>query len=290
MSESISDVRFRELRDAGYTGSISDMERQRLLSVLSLAEPMNLSLSDLYNAAGEVPWPFNGFSPVGPPAPVGPPVAGYAAWYDFSDLASLTLTGSVIDAAADKSGNGFNLVKSGAGGPTSVLSTTLGANTLKHARFDSVDGKMLTIASDLGITGSYTVIVAARKQTSGQVGGNADPLITLRGHSSYISTASLTIWLGAAPSIVTGVSTEWQPARAHTRIVSGTSHSYWINDTQYISSVVGSVGEAGSLMVGGDVANGADWDIGELVIYASALSAGDRASVVTYLNNKWTLT
>lgn len=65
MAESISDTRYRELLAAGFgPGSLNDMERRRLLAKLGLPASANLSLSDLYRAAGEIRWPYSGFAPV----------------------------------------------------------------------------------------------------------------------------------------------------------------------------------------------------------------------------------
>lgn len=50
-----NDTIFTALRGAGYTGTINDMERQRLLALLALTEPQNKSLQDLYKLAGERP-------------------------------------------------------------------------------------------------------------------------------------------------------------------------------------------------------------------------------------------
>ena len=55
---SLSDSFATDLKDQGYSGSVADMERQRLLQGLSLAEPQNLSLSDLYRLKNERPRVF----------------------------------------------------------------------------------------------------------------------------------------------------------------------------------------------------------------------------------------
>lgn len=55
-SLSRNDTIMAELVAAGYTfGTILDRERQRLLAALTLTEPQNLSLQDLYFKTGERP-------------------------------------------------------------------------------------------------------------------------------------------------------------------------------------------------------------------------------------------
>lgn len=55
MANTKLDTIFTALRAAGYTGTISDMERQRLLVALGLTEPQKLTIQDLYYRAGERP-------------------------------------------------------------------------------------------------------------------------------------------------------------------------------------------------------------------------------------------
>lgn len=81
MAETITDTRFRELRALGYTGTLADMERQRLCAKASLPVGVNLSLDDLYRVNGENQWPYSGFSPPEPPFVITDLVGSLALFY-----------------------------------------------------------------------------------------------------------------------------------------------------------------------------------------------------------------
>lgn len=80
-------------------------------------------------------------APAGPWSPASLP--SLRAWWDFSDLATVTASGGAVSAVADKSGNGWTLVQAnGTKKPTTGVDTV---NSLPVLKFDG--GDCLTCAS-----------------------------------------------------------------------------------------------------------------------------------------------
>ena len=63
------------------------------------------------------------------------PVAGYKAWYDASDTATITVSGSAVTQWNDKSGNGYNLTQS-----TAAYRPLSGTRTLNSKNVIDFDG------------------------------------------------------------------------------------------------------------------------------------------------------
>lgn len=214
---------------------------------------------------------------------------GYTARYDFSNLDSLTLSGDEITDINDLSGNGHHLTRSASGGPTLTTSAGLGVATLQHARFDGVSGKRLVrTTGNAGITGSFTVFIAQRKQTGGITDGNADTMFAVRGLSIYVTGSGLNLWCGGSNQIVSTTDANWTIGGVMTRMLSGSAHSFWIGSTNFLNAVSSGSGSSANVCVGGETnTDGSDWDIGEIVIYNSALDSTNRALAVSHLNQKW---
>lgn len=217
-----------------------------------------------------------------------PPVAGFVGWWDFSDAASITMDGSQVGAIADKSGNGRTLSK-GANGPTRVTSAGLGAGALSHARFASgVTGARVTRADASGVTGDFTLLVAARKQTDFRTSGTSDYLVGgLHGLQVGVDNTALFINKNGSFTTISTTPADWNTAAVHVVKLSGTSYSVWRNLVAKLTNSAGSVGSAAETTLGNPGATDLDWDIGEAVLYASALSDANREAVTTYLAAKW---
>lgn len=216
--------------------------------------------------------------------------SGFTARWDFSNAASVTLgAGSEITDINDLSGNGHHLTRSATGGPVATTSAGLGVNTLTHARFNGASGRRLVrTTGNAGVTGSFTVFIAQRKQTGGISDGNADPVFAIRGLSIYVSGAGLNLWCGGGNTVVSNTDTVWTTGGIMTRQLSGSSHSFWIGNTNYLTGFSSGSGSSGTVCVGGESdTDGSDWDIGEIVVYNSVLDATARASAVDYLTQKW---
>lgn len=221
----------------------------------------------------------------------GPPVAGYDIWIDFSDLSSLTLVGSDISQANDKSGNGNHVAQSTSGRrPTSTTSSLIGASALSVARFDGTDDELFsstTVTS--GGANARTSLVAAVKRTSGITSGNSDVVMSDPWSMFVASGPQIAIWTGAVTT-VSATSTDWTTAKVHTRRHNGLSQTEaWTNLTSRVTASHGS--STGNLRLGAEGNNfHGDWDIGEYVSYPSALGTTDREAVVSYLMAKWGIT
>ena len=220
----------------------------------------------------------------------GLPVGGATAWWDFSDESSITIA-TGISQADDLTGNGNHLVQgTGANQPAHITTALIGSSTLKVASFDGSNDLLATAADVTNTSGGWTVFAVAAKRTTTVTGSDADVLFSTNGRAVYVTSApNLDIWRGSAASTVTGTSTFWTTANIHTRTLTTTpGYSYWINSTNYLSDVTPSSGATGVVELGA-AAGGSygDWDIGEVVVYDTALGTTDREAVITYLKDKW---
>jgi hypothetical protein len=218
---------------------------------------------------------------VWPVAAATPPVAGYAAWWDFSDTASLQLSGNSIQRATDKSGNNNHLTASSM--PTHTTSTLLGGGAMRVAAFDGNANVMATAADPL--TGDFTTLAVAAKPDD----LNTDVLFRQRGLAYYLSgLPDIQMWQGDASSHVSADRNDWLSAKVHTRKLSGATHSAWINTTNKVNAVLGTAGTTEPFYVGGEATAGfGNWVVGEVVVYPTALSDADRQAVTQYLRTKW---
>jgi len=221
----------------------------------------------------------------------GLPVAGYSAWYDFSDDATLTLSGSEITDVLDKSGNGYHLTRM-TSGPTRA--TGWPGTSLAYAQSDGTNLRGLTNAAGAGISGDFTWLAVAYAATSARTNSNADAMVRLRTLASYkdSTVASLKLWQGAGALTISTTADDITGKRVHARTLSGTAHSYWLGTTAKVSNMTGTAGGSGPLDLFAEQSNsnGSDWRIGEVIIYPSALSQADRESVTSYLSTKWSIT
>lgn len=83
--------------------------------------------------------------------------SGLTGYWDFSDLSSLTLTGSLINQVNDLSGNGRHFTATGTDRPVSEVNSVLG----QAATFSSATQNVMTTSAtfaDLTAAGAYTII------------------------------------------------------------------------------------------------------------------------------------
>lgn len=214
-----------------------------------------------------------------------PPVAAsLTAWWDFSDLSTLSLVSGGIDAIGDKSGNGRTLAAtSSSTRPTWTVGTDLSA-TLGVARFDGSSDEM-SAASSAGITGSaWTVFAAADKR-----GAATGALWQIRALATYLSGGNWSIWTGSSGPVVTTTAALYDQPRIHMRLLDSTTHKYRINGVEYLSTSGGS-GSAASFWLGSDNGtNYGDFDIGEVLVYDAALTEAQIDAVCRWLGSRWSV-
>jgi hypothetical protein len=230
------------------------------------------------------------------PLVVGPPIFGYLAWYDATDLSTIiTSTGSSVVQWNDKSGNGYNVTQ-----PTGFKQPSTGLRTICHQNtisFDDLSGRGLT---GVGLTlhdSVITVFVAAQA-----TGGNRLLALTDGVQSDWDNTAGLSVIdLADGGSYYNGTQVTGADAGFGT-----IAFVYDIlRDGGFWAANIDGVALPGNLTVdtnfnatdigiGGipfppDVAATATGLVGEILIYDQALSPDQVTAVESYLITKWLL-
>lgn len=215
-----------------------------------------------------------------------PPVAGYAGWYDASDITSISAT-----QWNDLSGNARHGVQpTGAAMPTTGIHTLNGLNVLS---FDGGDQLDTTLSASLVDCTVFVVAKAASTGTAFELLSGADA-VPNGSHRFYISaTRHLTLEIQNM-FLVGGADTAFTDTAAHiySYDFSTTSNSifYRIDGVLGFSNTShGRVPTAGKLWsIGGkSVSNKFQGDIAEIIVYPTVLSGSDRALVEAYLTLKW---
>ena len=250
-----------------------------------------------------------------PPAPT-TPVAGYRAWYDASDTATITVSGSAVTQWNDKSVNAYNLTQGTAG--NRPLSGTRTLNSLNVIDFDGTNDCLVnTTTSNWAFlnnsTGSsiFVVLYSDATSTTGflastSTGSSAAIGIDFIRNGSddkvRVFVRNNTSGDGAVGSTDQGTLTDdtavyytmlLTPNNATTadRAISRVNGGSEIkNNTLTLTPDNGNPTQG---LVLGDATNGAglgfNGTIGELLFYPSVLNATDRALNESYLKNKWGL-
>lgn len=207
-------------------------------------------------------------------------------WYDFSDLATLSLSGGNITAVTEKSG------LQGDANVTGTLPSIAGQNGLLVADFSA---DFITDASFTGfssITDEYSVFVVAKYEaTDGCLYELSDNTAANRSFNAFTFSNVLYLRTGLGNEATTVYSdvTDYhifgfshKPAE---RIIYIDGESKNTNSTsQNMTAVptnitIGALAPTNSLLI--------DGKIGELIIYKGVISSTERTKIETYLNDKW---
>lgn len=218
-----------------------------------------------------------------PDIPTGPPIAGYAAWWDASDTTTIT-GGAAVSQWNDKSVGGFNLTQAVAGlKPSSGTRTLNGLNVVDFDGGDTVS----RAAGDFAFTSTTTtcavivpdVLGAALHTIISGAGATVQALMIDTTDKPYI-TAGTPLLGGAVLVAATAVQL--------TGKLNGASSQVYINGTGGGAGNAGGGTDGGGITVGGFAgAFALDGAIAEMVVYATALSDADRQAVEAYLKAKW---
>ena len=251
-------------------------------------------------------------------------ITGLVSWWDASDPATLyqtsggslaTADGDPVGEWRDKSGNGYHWAQaSGTNKP--ALKTNI-KNSRSVVRLDGVNDYM-QVASSVGTfkflhsTDSTIFAVfncsslAATRMLLDNCGGASANI----GHALYVMTTGSNISLitrgiaGQPPSsnassasyIAAGswyalsvISKPGDATAANRSTIYKNSGSYFANNANTFA--VSTSNSTYSLTLGADGTGAVPFigDFAEILIYNSALSAGNRASVESYLNKKWNI-
>jgi hypothetical protein len=229
------------------------------------------------------PWPPN--PSVWPPGsginPNVPPITPTVAWYDPSDVASLTVAANLCSQMNDKSGHGNNVTAAGAQRPASGTATIGGKNVLTFGGASQmVSGTPLTIAQPFTILAVFQATSTGLANAQALMGFGGPTLMQHTGNWSAVST-------GAFLDSATAVDTNPHVVDA---IFNGASGSLNLDRTNIASGSAGTGGlVAQPIFIGTDQAGANHWigQVGEILIYSSALSASDRLAAENYLKTKW---
>lgn len=224
-------------------------------------------------------------------------LTGLQLWLDASDGASLydeTSGGSVVTAGGlvarwqDKSANARHFTASGSARPTLTAS---GLNGKSVVTFDGSD--QMTNGNNIINRASLTVCAVVQR-SSGAYGGyitshsndDSPALVTEngnlagRGRGDSTGTASFAV----SPTAFTG------PAVA-SLVINSWSPFLYVNGAFVVSAAAGTTqGSEQTTSIGTyriNAANFLNGYIAEMIVYDSALSATDRATVEAYLMSKW---
>jgi len=220
-----------------------------------------------------------------------PPVAGYVAWFDAADAASITSSGGAVSQWNDKASSPNHATQSTAGKKPTTGSVTI--NGLNALAFDG--GDLLTFALT-SVPSAITALAVVRTTTTsgirsilGTQSAGAGPFQWrcdgTSNRQTLLSYASSNIGTSA-----TGL-TNNTAAQVTIQFQAATSRSFWLNAAADGTGSTGTSlsGSGGSVIGAQNTGPGEPWigDIAELIIYHSALSTGDRQSVESYLKTKW---
>jgi hypothetical protein len=216
----------------------------------------------------------------GAAAPAVPPVAGYAAWIDPSDAASIIASLNLASQISDKSGNAKHLTQ--ATGSLQPLTNTATINGLNALRLDNADDTMLSAA--VTIAQPLTIVTVLRLASAGSRhdiihGGPSNP-----GLFAQLGTPNWDLFAGgvATSGIATDTSVHFIVAQYN-----GAASFVQVDGTQ--SAALNPGTNAISLIGFGPNGSGfgANVDQGETLWYPSGLIAPDIASLRSYYQSKW---
>lgn len=214
-------------------------------------------------------------------------ISGCTLWFDATDPATITLSGSNVTQWNDKSGNGYNLVRMSAG---PVLSTLNGRPALNIGSGGSMSNATAPMPT------SYSIFIVANRTGGTEYQyltkiGTVDTMGylfigTLNGnYATFAGTSSVTWWDSEAnsPSVsvgsngtVLGVVNNGSNLRPYTN---GTLQTAKNGTTTSTSGIV-----IGSARGGGAVWTGS---MGEFLFFNRAVGETERQQIEGYLAQKW---
>lgn len=234
-----------------------------------------------------------GMNPVGAFSPLD--VAGLQTWIDFSDVTTLFTDsakttpvindGNIIGAAEDKSGNGNDVLQAGADGlkPTYQVNEQ---NSLSVSQYDGVND-FLRATFTLNQPLTYYIVFAQITWVANRriIDGSAAQAMIFQ---SAISPNVKAQAGGAATDEVTFALTTFGIARA---VYNGATSTLRMNNDPPTTDKNIGANNPGGITLGASTAGGAagNVNIGELLVYNSAISGGNDTNILSFLNSKWAI-
>jgi hypothetical protein len=190
--------------------------------------------------------------------------------------------GDAISSWTDLSGNGNHAVQ--ATGSKQPLYKTGIQNGLPVVRFDGSDDQL---DAPISADATVTLFIVAFKRTA--AGGSAKVLVSFGGSwVIYTNTGDGAGWLiydgfvrslGSTPTTATLLGAVFNSTASYDPYVNGVVGTNFNPDDGYSTQT--------ELRIGGWDSQWGDYDIGEIILYNSALSSTDREKVENYLMLKW---
>ena len=219
---------------------------------------------------------------------VGPPVAGYSAWYDASDNASITEVAGAVSQWADKSGNNHHATQTTSGNkPLTNAESQNGLNVLSFATDDFLVAPGVLSAGG----GSYAIFAVWKATGDAQhllyAGGQgvADQALFVYYYNGNLRHSWFSNDFDVVQAATTAYTATYYDAAADKR---GTN----INDSDNVETPGGAKNlangdaEIGRSKYGDAYLTG--W-IAELIIYDSCPDSAGIAAIEAYLKQKWGL-
>lgn len=217
-----------------------------------------------------------------------PPVSGYVAHFDASDLDTVTRSSGVVSALADKTGS-FDATASG----SPLITIPMGLfNGLPALYFRGSDN--FTSGAGMSDMSASGFVVGCKETSSGTgtlFGCNNDGGGTLR-------VTATTGVLGFNKEDVAGIASLSSPTVTPlTPFVAGftltsSDCTLWLNLSSETDTHSQTLTASRTLVIGRvptDATNASNWLgwMGEMVLYDTTLSSGDATLVIQYLMTKW---
>lgn len=203
-----------------------------------------------------------------------------AGWWDASALTGLSDTQSVTS-WTDRSGNGRHLAQGTAGNQPAYRTAI--QNALPVVRFD---GSNDHVGATFTLAPPYTLFVVSAFRAAFVANAFVVSSPTLATGLFYRSSSTnMQQYSGSVGAVVTTTPEAWH---AYTSEFNGASSTLRVDGGAAATGNPGA-GVPGGVRVGTDNvgAQAATVDVGELLVYASILSAANRAAVEAYLKAKW---
>jgi fibronectin-binding autotransporter adhesin len=224
------------------------------------------------------------------------PVAGTSLWLDAADSSSVVLSSGLVSAWNDKSGNGRNATQVNVAnqpgyitnplvgsqgvidfnGSQKFLDVNLGFLTGTPYTIFAVEGKQSTAAGNyyIGTRGSTT-------NNALHIGYRTDTTVTFAQFGNDITTAVNPAYAYTGTQVFRLWTDTLNTTSGRSILLNGVSQG------TIPSTATLNVSGGGVIGQGHNTTTQYNGDLGEVIIYNSALSTTDRQTVETYLNWKW---
>jgi hypothetical protein len=221
-----------------------------------------------------------------------PPVSGFGAWFDASDVSSLTRSGGAVTQWNDKSGNGLHATASGQNSPFLARDPLLFGGRTALAFHQSILAS--SAAMDDRTFTAFVIAVCASVSSNGtliggiNVGSNQFRVDQTTGRLTTNDAGTSLIATQSNASVTVGtpfLAVQVLSATDCTQILNGVSETDTNSDT-FTGGRTLWIGNQALAAGGREPFFGL---IGEVVIYYSTLDSGDVTLVSNHLRAKWSV-